>query len=60
MASKKEPVVEVRCMMCGWEGRWSEVEPVTVHEDYGDVCCHRCPHCGRIEYDGMEMFEEVA
>lgn len=35
----------------------NDLIPVTVHEDYGDVCCYKCPNCGIVEYDGMEMFE---
>ena len=56
-AHQEEPVVEVRCMRCGWEGRWSEVEPVTVHEDYGDVCCYRCPHYEEGEVPGCALLD---
>lgn len=44
-----------RCLECGWEGGSDEIDSVTVYEDYGDVSCLKCPGCGRIEYDGMEM-----
>ena len=47
-----------RCLDCGWEGKSSELDSVTVYEDYGDVSCSRCPRCGSIEYDGMELFVE--
>ena len=48
-----------RCLECGWEGDADELESVTVYEDYGDVSCWKCPGCHRIEYDGMELFEEL-
>lgn len=50
---------EVKCLKCGWEGKWSEVGSKTVYEDWGDVCCAVCPNCHRVEYEGMEMLVEV-
>ena len=52
------PVI-MRCRECGWEGDARDIPYTTVYEDYGDVVVWKCPECGRIDYDGMEMFEEV-
>ena len=51
--------VYYRCLECGWEGESEEVERETVYEDWGDVDCCKCPNCGRIEYEGRELFEEI-
>lgn len=48
---------ECKCLRCGRIMSVNDLIPVTVHEDYGDVCCYKCPNCGIVEYDGMEMFE---
>lgn len=58
MASKKEPVVEVRCTRCGWVGRWSEVGTATEPDEYGDLDYCACPGCWRVDYDG-DLLEEV-
>ena len=55
----REPVVEVRCARCGWEGRWHELDVARYEDDLVDVTYWRCPRCGAVEYDGMEVFEEV-
>lgn len=56
--SKREPET-YRCLKCGWVGDSSDIENVTVYEDYGDVGCLKCPSCKSIQYDGMHMFEKV-
>lgn len=49
-----------RCLECGWEESDGErLVPVTVYEDYGDVSCLKCPNCGAVQYDGMDIFEEI-
>lgn len=48
-----------RCLECDWEGDSDEIESVTVYEDYGDVSCPKCPGCGRVQYDGMDLLEEI-
>lgn len=50
-----EPTI-MRCEACGWEGDEHDIESVDVREDFGDYVALRCPSCGRIEYDGMELF----
>ena len=49
---------EVTCKRCGWKGRYRDLTHVTVREDFGDVCCSKCPRCGEVERDGMSLFEE--
>ena len=48
-----------RCTGCGWQGEMSELLYETVYEDFGDVVYAECPSCHRVEYDGMELFEEI-
>ena len=47
------------CKSCGWQGPSEEIGYVTVREDWGDVACLKCPGCGRVEYEGMELLVEV-
>ena len=55
---ERDPV-EYECLSCGCIVNENSIEHVTVYEDYGDVSCWKCPECGKIEYDGTELFREV-
>lgn len=48
-----------KCLVCGAEIEENDVIPVDVHEDWGDVCCRKCPECGSIEYEGFELFKRI-
>lgn len=51
--------MKVTCRRCKAIMDESDLESVDVREDYGDVCCARCPNCHTVEYDGDTLFVPV-
>lgn len=51
--------MKVICRKCKAVMDESDLESVDVREDYGDVCCAKCPNCHTVEYDGDTVFIPV-
>lgn len=51
--------MKVMCRKCKAVMDESDLESVDVREDYGDVCCAKCPNCHTVEYDGDTLFIPV-